>query len=218
MFSAVCFRMPRPLLLLVLCALPAALSAQAHRYPAFQVPTASHRDFTGGVAAGGGATLIGQWRESIRPGAHWQLEAGIADSRGADPLLFVGGGVGAELLRARADQPLDLLLTAGLGVAVGSGTTWRLPVGVSAGHTIALDEGMAITPFVHPRLSLDGCGRCRRDDDSQLTLSVDVDLGAQWRVREALALTAALAFSGSAVVPNEPMLGVAIRWTPAALR
>lgn len=210
--------MRRSLLLLALTLLPGVLAAQAHRYPAFQAPVASHRDFTAGVAAGGGATLVGQWREALRPGAHWQLEAGIADSRGADPLLFAGGGIGKELLRGRADQPLDLLLTAGLGVAVGSGTTWRLPVGVSAGHTLSLDEGMAITPFVHPRLSLDGCGRCRRDDDSQLTLGVDVDLGAQWRVREALALTAALSFSGSAVVPNEPMLGVAIRWTPPALR
>jgi len=153
---------------------------------------------------------------TIQEGLSPSLQAALR-SLGAAVCVFawIAATEGRQAVRALVARRT---LLPGLGVAVGSGTTWRLPVGVSAGHTLSLDEGMAITPFVHPRLSLDGCGRCRRDDDSQLTLGVDVDLGAQWRVREALALTAALSFSGSAVVPNEPMLGVAIRWTPAALK
>ena len=211
--------MRTPLALFGLLVFPAALSAQAYGYPALQVPSASYRDYTAAVAAGGGSSIVVQWRERLRDGAHWQLEGGLADSRGADPVFFVGGGLAAELLRAAGDQPLDLLLTSGVGVAFGNGgTTWRVPVGVSAGHRFPLAEGMAITPFVHPRLSLDGCGRCRRDDDSQLGLGLDVDLGAQWRVRDALAVTAALGFSGSAVVPSDPTLGIGVRWTPAALR
>ena len=207
------------LAVLALSALPAVLSAQAYAYPALQVPSASYRDYTAAVVTGGGSSIVSQWRERLRDGAHWQLEGGIADSRGAAPVLFVGGGLGVELLRATGDQPLDLLLTAGAGAAFGNGgTTWRVPVGVSVGHRFPLADGMAITPFAHPRLSFDACGQCRRDDDSQLHLGLDVDLGAQWRVREALAVTAALGFSGSAVVPSDPTLGIGVRWTPPALR
>lgn len=195
------------------------LAAQAFNYPAMQTPSASTRDYTAAIAGGAGTTLLFQWREGAARGLHWQFDAGFADPKGGvDPLLFVGAGLGKELARATGDQPLDLLLTAGLGAAFGgNATTFRVPVGVSVGHTFELDQGMSLTPYVHPRLSIDGCGSCRRDDDSDVTVSANFDLGAHWQVNRRFGLRVAASFSGSDIVGSDETFAVGFVWTPAAV-
>lgn len=207
------------LALTALAALPTRAAGQAFNYPAMQVPTTSSRDYTAAVVGGAGTTLLFQWREGAGSGLHWQFDAGFADPKGRqDPLLFAGAGLGKQLTRATADQPLDLLFTAGVGASFGSDVTaFRVPFGVSIGHTFELDQGMSITPFVHPRLSLDACGECRFDDDSQTTVSANFDLGANWQISRRFGVRVVASFSGSDVVGSDETLAIGFNWTPAGL-
>lgn len=197
---------------------PKVVVAQAFNYPSLQLPTASTRDYTAAISGGGGTTAIFQWREGAGAGMHLGLDAGIADPQGGGSLLlFVGGSGGKELLRAKGDQPLDLLGTAGIGVAFGSGNSFvRVPVGVSIGHTFPLDEGMSITPYMHPRVSLDiFSGKGARSDNTEVTLNFD--LGANLQVNKQFALRVAGVFSGSDRYGSGDAFAVGFNWTPAAL-
>ena len=120
-------------------------------------------------------------------------------------------------MRAQGDQPLDLLGTAGIGVAFGSGNTFvRVPVGVSIGHRFPLDDGMSITPYMHPRVSLDiFSGKGVQSDKTEVTLNFD--LGANFQVNKQFALRVAGVFSGSDRYGSGNAFSVGFNWTPAAL-
>lgn len=200
------------------------LEAQAFSYPVLQTPSASTRDYTAAVVGGAGTTLLFQWREGTGSGAmHWQLDAGMADPKGsADPLVFVGGGLAKEIVRATGEQPLDVLLTGSLGAAFGNGTFFRIPVGASVGHTFPLEDDMALTPFVHPRVSIDYCSTCRGSliggrGRSRSGASLNFDIGADWRVNRQFALRVAASFGGSDIFSSEETVAVGLNWTPAAL-
>ena len=193
--------------------------AQAANYPSMQVPTASTRDYTAAVSSGAGTTALFQWREGWAPRRHWQLDAGLIDRKGSDNLsLFVGGGIGQELARASGDQPLDLLFTAGAGAAFGGGSTVvRLPVGVSIGHTFDLEQGVALTPFVHPRASLDVASGKGGDGGSRSEVSLNFDLGVNLQVNRQFAVRAAAAFTGSELAGAQDSFAIGFNWTPAPL-
>src|SRR5690349_17987089 len=149
-------------------AVPAAAGAQAWAYPSFQPPRVMSREFNFGVADAGhaGTSLIFQWREGLTPRTQLSFDAGFADPDGeSNGKLLLGGQFAGMLTEAKADMPLAFLLTAGLNFAVGDGSDLvRVPLGVSVGHRFPLDEGFAITPYVHPRLSLDMCTDCAGKD------------------------------------------------------
>lgn len=191
--------------------------AQASNSPSMQVPTASTRDYTAAVSSGAGTTALFQWREAWKPSRHWQLEAGLTDRKGSDALsLFVGGGIGQEITRARGDQPLDVLFTVGAGAALGGGATVaRIPVGVSIGHTFGLDQGMAITPYVHPRASLDWASGGGGGSQSEVSLNFDV--GVNFQVNSQFAVRAAAAFTGSELGGAQDTFAIGFNWTPASL-
>jgi len=194
--------------------------AQASNYPSMQVPTVSTRDYTAAVSSGAGTTALFQWREGWAPRRHWQLDAGLIDRKGSDALsLFVGGGIGQEIARAGGDQPLDVLFTAHAGAAFGGGTTVvRIPVGVSIGHTFDLDQGMAITPYVHPRASLDwASGGGSGSGGSQSEVSLNFDLGVNFRVNAQFAVRAATAFTGSELAGAQDTFAIGFNWTPAPM-
>lgn len=200
-----------------------SLGAQAFNYPALQTPSASTRDFTGALVGGAGTTLLFQWREEAARDMHWQFDGGFADPKGAgDLLLFLGAGLGKELVRAGGDQPLDVLLTAGAGASFGNGTWVRIPIGASLGHTFALEDAMTLTPFVHPRVSFDHCGSCRGSliggrGRSKSTASLNFDLGAHWQVNRQFGVRVAATFTGSDIVGSDETVAVGLNWTPAAL-
>jgi hypothetical protein len=201
-------------------AVPAATAgAQAYNYPSMQTPRASTRDYTAGIVGGAGTSFLFQWREGAGKGLHWQLDAGFADPEGGvDPLLFVGGGLGKELTRATNDQPLDVLFTAGVGAAFGGNSTvFRVPLGVSVGHTFELEQNMSLTPFVHPRLSVDACGRCGRNNDSRTNLSANFDVGGHWQVNRQFGVKVSASFSGSDLVGTDETVAIGFNWTPAGL-
>ncbi|WP_309670665.1 autotransporter outer membrane beta-barrel domain-containing protein [Gemmatimonas sp.] len=201
------------------CTVTERADAQASNYPSMQVPTASTRDYTAAVSSGAGTTALFQWREGWQPRRHWQLDAGLTDRKGSDNLaLFVGGGIGQELTRARGDQPLDLLFTAGAGAAFGGGYTLvRIPIGVSIGHTFDLEQGMAITPYVHPRASVDIASSGGRNDGSQSEVSLNFDLGVNFQVNSQFAVRAAAAFTGSELAGAQDTFAIGFNWTPAPL-
>ncbi len=193
--------------------------AQAFHYPSLQVPTASTRDYTAALVGGPGTTALFQWREGFAPRRHWQLDAGLADRQGSENLsLFVGGAIAQELTSATNDQPLDLLFTAGAGIAFGGGSSLiRIPVGVSIGHTFELDQGMAITPFVHPRASVDVSSGGGPNGDGQSEVSLNFDLGASFKVNSQFAVRVSGGFTGSDLVGGKDSFAVGFTWTPAPL-
>jgi hypothetical protein len=193
--------------------------AQAFNYPSLQVPTASTRDYTAALTGGAGTTVLFQWREGWGEQRHVQLDVGLADRKGSETLmLLVGGFVGRELLRATGDQPLDLLFTAGAGAAFGSGVTlFRVPVGVSMGHTFALEQEMSLTPYVHPRASVDFCSSCGPRRRGRTEVSLNFDLGVSFQVNREFALRAAGSFSGSDLLGTEDTFAVGFNWTPRPL-
>ncbi len=194
--------------------------AQGWNHPAFQLPTASLREFNLAVADGGapGTILLFQWREGLAAENQFNLDVGYADPESGDNRLVLGGGFAHQLMRARADLPLDMLFTAGVYVALGDGDPLvRIPGGVSIGHRFPLDGGLALTPFVHPRLSIDFCGDCV-NNDSETELGLNFDVGVNLEVTPNLGLRVAAMFGGSDLLGNDDAFGLSLAWTPAALR
>lgn len=189
-------------------------------YPSFQQPRAVSREFNIGVADGDGITpLIFQWREGTTPRSQLSLDVGLADSeqQDADVYLILGGQYARSLAQARADMPLDVLLTAGIFTMFGNDQTFMtVPVGASIGHRFPIEgTAMAITPFVHPRVALQYASADDNDpatDDSQTDLEVSFDVGGN------LELTPQLALRVSATFGDFDAIGLSLAWAPRALR
>ncbi|MBI2407623.1 MAG: hypothetical protein HYV19_04930 [Gemmatimonadetes bacterium] len=204
-----------------LCLIPALAYGQSYTYPSFQLPTLVEREYNFVAADGGraGATLLFQWREAVSP--LWQVgvDAGLADPDGnASSRLVLGGHVARQLTRATADFPFDVALTGGLGFSgVDGHNVWRIPLGASVGHRFALDGAMSVTPFVHPRLSIDRCNDCRAGDSGG-KLNVAIDLGGSLQVTDQVALRIAATAAGSDYLGSGNGLGLSVAWTPKGLR
>ena len=172
---------------------PGVTRAQAFEYPAFQLPrVVESREFNFAFADGKNSqSLVFQWREGYGPGSQLSFDAGFADIEGGDPALLVGGQYAQQLTTATADIPLDFALTVGanLGVFTGDpdGVLIRVPLGVVLGRSFVVDAptGFAITPFIHPRASLDYLSDDRFEDNTDLGLNVDV--GANFQFTRAFA-------------------------------
>jgi hypothetical protein len=207
---------PRSLLVALSLLAPAVIEAQAWAYPSFQPPRVTTREFNFGIADAGGAgtSLLFQWREEAADEQQLSLDAGIADParRGADLVAFVGGQYARQLSRSRTDVPLDVLFTLGAYLALGDVNLLRIPVGVSVGHRFGLEDGMALTPYVHPRLSLDLCSDCRGSSD----IAISLDFGMSFDVTRTIAVRAAALFTATDAF-DEDGFGVSIAWTPPGL-
>jgi hypothetical protein len=202
-------------------AAPTVVHAQALNYPAMQVPTVSDRDYTAALVGSAGTMLLFQWREALGNALHGGLDVGLYDpnNRAGNTTLFIGGNLGKSLASASAQQPLDLLLTAGAGLSFGgSRTGFRLPVGVSMGHTFLLDEGMAITPFVHPRVSIDLCSSCSPRGRSETDVSLNFDVGASFDFNRQLSARVSALFSGTNQFGGGDAIAIGLTWTPDGLR
>lgn len=206
--------------LLATTGVASTVHAQAYNYPSMQLPQVSNRDYTAALSVAKGTVALFQWREGINEDWHFSLDAGLGDPEGRnnDLIALAAGGFGAQLLRANGDQPLDLLLTGQLGLAMGAGQTIaRLPVGVSMGHRFPLDARTAITPYVHPRLSIDRCFSCNVNNRNSTEVSVNFDVGVNFEVSPRFAVRAAGSFSGSDIVPRNDAFAIGFNWTPAPL-
>lgn len=202
--------------------IPAALHAQYQNYPSFQVPRVSTRDFTFAVADAGrdATTLLYQWRGSRSTRSHTQLDIGLVDGYGNDDLrLVLGGGIAHQVHRSNAELPLDMAFTAGVGGSFGDGGTLiRVPFGLSVGHAFALDSPVVLTPYVHPRVSIDFCSRCGPPRDrGDADVGVEMDLGLDARLTRAMAVRAS-AVLGSGAFGRGDAFGISLVWSPPGFR
>ncbi|MEW5918669.1 MAG: hypothetical protein AB1762_19865 [Gemmatimonadota bacterium] len=192
-----------------------AVGAQAWSYPAFQPPRIVEREFNVGVSDGGigGVSALFQWREQTGGRTQLGLDAGIADPERGDPVIFVGGHFAQALASATTETPLDFLLTVGANAAIGDNAYFRLPVGVVVGHRFPLEGNLALTPYVHPRLSLDLCNDCGSDETD---FGLVFDIGASLELTRSLSLRGSAFFGGSNIFDDDGF-GISLSWTPGAL-
>lgn len=216
-FGAAVFVLP------AMTATPAVATAQAWAYPAFQPPRVINREFNFGVADAGnaGTSLIFQWREGITPRTQLSLDVGFADpDNEGNGKLLLGGQFAGLLNTPSADMPLDFLATGGINFAVGDGSDLvRVPFGVSIGHRFPLDEGFAITPYIHPRVSFDICTDCGGPDgdDNETDLGIDFDLGVSFEVSRSLSFRVSAIFGGSDPFGDSDGFGLSLAYAPAGL-
>jgi hypothetical protein len=210
-------------LLTIVAAAP--LAAQAYNYPALQTPRIVDREYNFAAATGGnaGTSLIFQWREGLSDDWQLTLEGGLATPKSPplvklDTRLLVGAGVAWQWVRATADLPLDLAVTGETGLWSGNGqTVIRIPVGVSAGHTFVLDNSSELTPFVHPRLSLDN-DNCRACGGTTTKLDVDIDIGLNYEITPQLGVRVAALLGGASYAGSTNAIGFSLAWTPKGLK
>jgi hypothetical protein len=191
------------------------LPAQGWSYPSFQPPRLTNREYNFGVADAGrsGTSLVFQWREQSGPRHQLSFDVGLADPDfgSADLVVFGGGGLAWLVGSASEEVPLDFLFTAGAYLALGSDTRFRVPFGISIGKRFELDGNVAITPYMHPRITLDFCGDCGGND-----LGLSFDLGANVSLTRTIAIRASALFAGTEAFDDEGF-GVSIAWTPPTL-
>jgi hypothetical protein len=195
----------------------APLGAQGWNYPSFHHPHIMNREFNFALADGGdaGTSLLFQWREGFGVGTEFNVDVGFADPDFGDSRFILGGGLARRLNAATPDVPLDLVLTAGLYAAFGDPNVLRLPVGLSVGHRFPLEGQLAITPFVHPRVSIDFCSNCFGNDDDN-DISVNFDIGADLELSRMLSLRFAALFAGGDAFGDDGF-GISLSWKPAPL-
>ncbi len=201
-----------------LLAAPAAI-AQSSLYPALQPPQIATREFNFMVAGAGdyGTSGIVQWREGIGPETHLAFDVGFTSPSEGSTSFDIGAGIGQRLMRASEQTPLDMILTAGVyGAFASHNSVVRLPVGVVVGHRFPLSGGLALTPFAHPRISVDLCTDECAGDDTQLKL--DFDLGADLEVSRTLALRSALVVGAVDGGPTKVGVGFGIAFKPLGVR
>lgn len=198
-----------------LLVLPLSLAAQAGFYPSFQPTRVAEREYNFGLVDwDGGSALLFQWREGLGT-ARTQFTADLGISDGDGPLnddgaLIIGGSFHYQLMRASADLPFDMVLGAGVGIVSGDRyDAFRIPVGVAIGHRFPLEGKMAVTPFVHPRLSVD---RVKTAAGSGTDTNIDVDLGGAFEINERMQVRV------SATIGNGDAFGLSFVWLPRGLR
>ncbi len=201
---------------LLLLAAAAPLQAQAWSYPAFQAPRLESREFNFGVADAGraGTTFLAQWRELAATRSQFTLELGLVAPDGGESVFALGGAYAYQAYRATAEVPLDILFTAGVGLGLGDVNTLRVPAGISLGYRFDLANDLAITPYAHPRLSLDVCGDC---GSNEVGLGVNFDVGANLDLTSAIALRAAAFFGGGDIFSRNGV-GLSVAWRPPGMR
>jgi len=205
--------------LALLVASAAGAGAQAWNYPSFQPPRVTPREYNFGLASGGdeGTSFVFQWREGVSLRDQLSLDVGLADPdcRDCDAMFLVGGQFAHQLTTSNAQMPFDMLFTVGANGAFGNGFTLvRVPVGLSIGHRFPLEGGMSITPYVHPRLSLDFCGDCGDNSD----VNLNFDLGGSFDFSPQFALRLSALFNGGDYPgSSDTAFGVSLAWRPPGL-
>jgi hypothetical protein len=222
----------RPLTIALLTAvLTAPLSAQSYNYPALQTPRIVDREYNFAAASAGyaGTSLVFQWREGLNADWQFSLDGGLAAPKGSNTRVLVGGGLAWQWVRSTADMPFDVAATGGAGLSTGNSfTVVRIPIGAAVGHTFKLDNGNELTPFVHPRVSLDFCsgslgvispgGTYLPPCSSSSKLDVDVDIGVNYEITPQVAIRLAGMLGGTSYVGSTNAIGFSVAWTPKGLK
>ena len=173
--------------------LPAAATAQV----AWDAPYLTPPQAQPGVGiylaetAGGDLGAMTTWRDAASPhNLGWRL--GIAEGADGKLNVYAGADASGPWRQASAELPPDIAWVGGFGAAVGDYLLVSIPFGITAGRTLVGEGAVRFTPYVSPRLVLDGSlGREHRDgtDADELDLDLTLDLGFdlalpdRWAVR-----------------------------------
>ena len=200
----------------LLAAAPAG--AQSSGYPSFQLPRIAQREFNFGFADAERATsLVFQWREGTSARNQLSLDVGLVDIDGGPGVedqsgLMLGGQFAHQMTTSSVNMPFDLLFTAGANLALYDDVKiFRVPVGISAGRRFPIEGGLAITPYIHPRLVLLACGDCGAADDTEIGLEFDLGVDFQFNPQFSLRLSGG-GFGSEDV--NTDSFGVSLAWFP----
>jgi hypothetical protein len=118
-----------------------------------------------------GLGVLGTWRG---PGQNIGLRLGIAEGR-RDGVAILGGiDLVSALATAGPAFPLDISWFTGVGAGMDDWVLVTVPLGLSLGRTFHGD-GVRFTPYLAPRLLLDG--HFDRGDRDGLELNLAIDLG-----------------------------------------
>lgn len=194
-------------------AFAAPLGAQAYTYPSMQPTRIAEREYNFMLADsdGGGTAFVFQWREGLgNPKLQFTGDLGFGDPEFGDGRFILGGGLAYQLVRVSDEMPFDIVLAGGLGASFGDDVTiMRLPFGAAIGRRFPLENELAISPFVHPRLSWN---RVSGDGFSDTDTELEVDIGANLELNPRMAIRLA------AVLGDADAIGIGFAWTPRGLR
>lgn len=197
-------------------ALPVALAAQAGLHPSFQPTRVAEREYNFALTDfDGGSALLFQWREGLgNKRAQFTADLGLADGDGPvdnNGAVILGGSLHYQLTQASSELPFDMVFGAGIGATVGDNySIFRIPVGVAIGHRFPLEGNYAVSPFVHPRLSIDRVSRSGAGSDTDT--NIDIDLGASFEITRQMQARLAVTFGDADAV------GISFVWLPRGLR
>lgn len=165
--------------------------------PPFMSPT-PRNDFGVYVSSLGNIAIEGMWERYARGGSTMGLRAGYADW--GDGSLLLGLQVANPVVLAGA--PIGLAFTASGQAAVGGETGGGAQVGFTAGGTLPA-EGLSITPYIHPRLSVASWpGRADEDIEFRVLADFGVDLD----------LASGMAIRVGANLGDGASIGVGVAW------
>jgi hypothetical protein len=182
-----------------------------------------NREFNFGVADAGdaGTSLLFQWRrgplqhEPAFRGRRFRRPEGKGERQ-----AHSGWAVRLPVHAGQRRDAARLSRHCGVGFAFGDGgNIARIPFGVSIGHRFPLDQGFAITPYVHPRVSIDFCSDCggSNNDQNETDLGIDFDLGANFEVTKQLSFRVSILFGGSDTFGDSDGFGLSLAWSPPQL-
>jgi hypothetical protein len=195
-------------------------NAQAWHYPAFQPPTIATREFNFAIAGGGdyGTSGLFQWREGLGPDTHFSMDVGFGDPNYSDAGFLIGAGLAQRVMRSTQDTPIDVLLTGGLYGEFGMSQSFvRIPIGAVVGHRFPIEGSKtAITPYVHPRISLDACVSDCHGLGTKVKLNFD--LGADFEVTQKLSLRGAILVGGVSAGDSQAGFGFGVAFHPGKTR
>lgn len=124
------------------------------------------------------------------------LRVGYVDAE-PDALLSVGGEV-----RVPLTAPIDVAFTAGAQGLIGDANAIGLQAGLSLGQRF-VNPGVALTPYIHPRVALvDGFAA---DDDWDTELLAELGLDAEFSQNLILRLSVGIS-------EDTPNLGLGLSW------
>lgn len=126
-----------------------------------------------------GLGVMGTWRSPVW---NYGLRFGIADGTGDDDLAVFGGvDYAGPLYRATSEFPIDIDWVTGAGIGIGNGARVSFPLGLSVGHSLQA-ESARFTPYLTPRLVLDGLFGGTRPGGDTARLGLAADIGFDMRI------------------------------------
>ncbi|CAN5721514.1 hypothetical protein BH23GEM9_BH23GEM9_12730 [soil metagenome] len=130
--------------------------------------------------SGGGIGLMGTWRSPVW---NFGVRAGMSEGGAGDELAVFGGvDFMGPVTTATADLPVDVDWIVGAGMGINDGARISFPAGLTASHSVQT-EGARFTPFITPRIVLDGfIGGERRERSRTVDLGFALDIGLDLRL------------------------------------